>query len=248
MNREKLEGMVLEAVGLRRDFASGHGTLEVLRGVDLEVRAGEILAIVGPSGSGKSTLLNCLGGLDRATSGMVRVRGIDLATLKDGDLARMRNREIGFIFQFHHLLPDFTARENVILPRLISGESALEADRVAVARLGEVGLGERLEHAPGELSGGEQQRVAVARALVNDPAVVLADEPSGNLDVAASRALHGLLDDMRERRAATFVIATHDPELAGRSDRVLAMRDGRLVEVDGGDPASWGAGDEEEPR
>jgi lipoprotein-releasing system ATP-binding protein len=242
MNERGGRGPVLEAEGLRRDFVTGETTLEVLRGIGLEVVGGEILAVVGPSGSGKSTLLHCLGGLDRPTAGTVRVRGTDLATLRDADLARMRNREIGFVFQFHHLLPDFTARENVMLPRLIAGDSAAEADRRATALLEEVGLGERLEHAPGELSGGEQQRVAVARALVNDPAVVLADEPSGNLDRASSRSLHGLLEELRARRGAAFVLATHDPELARRADRVVAMRDGRLVVVDGGDPATWVAG------
>ena len=228
---------LLEARGLKRDFTSGAEKLEVLRGVDLRVDEAEIIAVVGASGSGKSTLLHCLGGLDRPTAGEVLVRGTRLAGLRDGELARLRNREIGFVFQFHHLLPEFTARENVMLPRLIAGESRSEADREAVELLTEVGLGERLDHAPSALSGGEQQRVAVARALVNRPAVILADEPSGNLDVASSRALHALLDDLRHRRGATFIIATHDPELARRVDRVLAMRDGRLVEVDGRDLA-----------
>jgi len=229
----------LEASGLVRHFPSGDTTLEVLRGVDLRVEAGEIAAIVGPSGSGKSTLLHCLGGLDRPTSGVSKVAGTNLWKLGDRELADVRNRRIGFVFQFHYLLPDFTALENVMLPMLIAGTARADAEARARGRLADVGLAERAGHAPGQLSGGEQQRVAVARALANGPAVVLADEPSGNLDAVASEALHLLLARLRREKGATFVIATHDPELAGRADRVLAIRDGRLVEVDRADPKTW---------
>ena len=223
---------VVRAHGLTRTFRAGEESLEVLRGVELTVLRGEIAAVIGPSGSGKSTLLHCLGGLDRPTSGTVEIVGRDLASLDDAGLAAVRNREVGFVFQFHHLFPDFSALENVALPRLISGASRAEAERAARELLGAVGLSARLDHAPGELSGGEQQRVAVARALVNEPAVVLADEPSGNLDVAGSRSLHDLLAELRDRLDATFLIATHDPELARRADRVVALVDGRLEESD----------------
>lgn len=233
------EGIVLEARDIHRSFASGAGRLDVLRGVDLMIQPGAITAIVGASGSGKSTLLHCLGALDRPNEGRVSIRGTDLSSLDDAQLARVRNREVGFVFQFHHLLPDFSALENVMLPGLIAGASRADAERRASDLLASVGLSERATHAPGELSGGEQQRVAVARALANEPSVVLADEPSGNLDVAASLALHNLIDDLRHSRGVTFVIATHDPELAGRADRVLALHDGRLAEADPHDPVSW---------
>jgi lipoprotein-releasing system ATP-binding protein len=223
----------MEAEGLVRHFASGGSTLEVLRGVDLRVASGEIVAIVGPSGSGKSTMLYCLGGLDRPTSGNARVGGVDLWDLADGERARHRNRRIGFVFQSHYLLPDFDARENVMLPMLIAGEDRTRADERARSLLAEVGLEARAGHAPGELSGGEQQRVAVARALANEPAVVLADEPSGNLDAHSSESLHELLHRLRKERGATFVIATHDPEIARRADRVVELQDGRLAVVDG---------------
>jgi lipoprotein-releasing system ATP-binding protein len=221
---------VLVAEGVERRFPSGGRLLEVLRGVDLELRAGEIGAIVGPSGSGKSTLLHCLGGLDRPDAGRVRVDGRDLSELGDEELSRVRSLRVGFVFQFHHLLPDFDALENVMLPMLIAGETQARARDRARDLLARVGLAERSTHAPAELSGGEQQRVAVARALANDPAVVLADEPSGNLDTANSVALHDLLQRLREEHGATFLVATHDPELASRADRVLEMRDGRLAE------------------
>jgi lipoprotein-releasing system ATP-binding protein len=229
----------LEAASLVRHFASGKATLEVLRGVDLTVRPAEIAAIVGPSGSGKSTLLHCLGGLDRPTSGVARVGGVDLWDLADADRARVRNRQVGFVFQSHHLLPDFDARENVMLPMLISGRDKADAAARALRLLDDVGLAPRATHAPSELSGGEQQRVAVARALANGPAVVLADEPSGNLDARASEGLHELLDELRRERGATFLLATHDPELARRADRVLAIRDGRLELVGREHPATW---------
>jgi lipoprotein-releasing system ATP-binding protein len=234
-----MSDVVLSGRALARRFRSGDATLEVLAGIDLEVAPGEILAIVGPSGSGKSTLLHVLGGLDRPDEGEVTVAGQELGSLDDEGLARLRNRHIGFVFQFHHLLPDFTALENVMIPRLIGGVSARDAEKSARDLLAAVGLAQRVEHAPGELSGGEQQRVAVARALVNEPAVVLADEPSGNLDVGSSRALHDLLHRLRGERGATFVLATHDPSLAGSADRVVGLRDGRLVVVDRHDPSTW---------
>ena len=233
------EGAVLEGRGLVRRFPSGGGWLEVLRGIDLEVRRGEAVAIVGPSGSGKSTLLHCLGGLDRPDAGTVSIRGHQLLECKDGELARIRNREIGFVFQFHHLLPDFTALENVMLPVLIGGAPRGEAVERARRSLEEVGLLPRADHAPAELSGGEQQRVAVARALVNDPAVVLADEPSGNLDPSTGAALHALLESLRQQRGATFIIATHDPALARAAGRVLALHDGRLMPVEAKDSDHW---------
>ncbi|HMB68375.1 MAG TPA: ABC transporter ATP-binding protein [bacterium] len=222
------EGPVVLAEGVVRRFPSGERELEVLRGVDLSLAPGEIAAIVGPSGSGKSTLLHCLGGLDRPTAGRVSIAGQDLSRLDDTALARVRSRDVGFVFQFHHLLPDFDALENVMLPMLIAGRSPSAAQERARELLHTVGLGERIAHAPGELSGGEQQRVAVARSLANDPAIVLADEPSGNLDAANSVALHELLERLRREHGATFLLATHDSELASRADRVLEMRDGRL--------------------
>jgi lipoprotein-releasing system ATP-binding protein len=235
-------GPVLVAEGVGRSFPSGDRTLEVLTGVDLSLSAGEIVAIVGPSGSGKSTLLHCLGGLDRPTTGRVRIGGRDLSEVGDDELARVRSRRVGFVFQFHHLLPDFDAMENVMLPMLIAGETPAAARERARALLGMVGLSERITHAPGELSGGEQQRVAVARALANGPAVVLADEPSGNLDAANSLALHDLLQRLRSEHGATFLVATHDPELASRADRVLEMRDGRLWEEGSSAPAEVAPG------
>jgi lipoprotein-releasing system ATP-binding protein len=222
-------------MGLVRRFPSGGGWLEVLCGIDLEVARGEMVVIIGPSGSGKSTLLHCLGGLDRPDGGTVSVRGSDLAGKKDVELSRIRNQDIGFVFQFHHLLPDFTALENVMLPVLIGGSPKEAAAERAQRALDEVGLLPRAHHSPGELSGGEQQRVAVARALVNDPAVVLADEPSGNLDPVTGGALHALLERLREQRGATFVIATHDPGLARGASRVFSLQAGRLVAVASGD-------------
>jgi lipoprotein-releasing system ATP-binding protein len=239
MNERRKSVFALEAEGLTRTFSSGDSSLEVLRGLDVVVSWGEIVAIVGPSGSGKSTLLHCLGGLDRPTSGTVRVEGEDLSKLGESKLARLRNEKVGFVFQFHHVLPDFSALENVMLPLLIAGQSRVQARERAQSLLAEVGLAARAGHAPAELSGGERQRVAVARALANEPSVVLADEPSGNLDVAHSAELHDLLCALRDRKATTFVIATHEPELAARADRVLALRFGRLVEVDPADPSTW---------
>jgi lipoprotein-releasing system ATP-binding protein len=195
------------------------------------VEKGEIVAIVGASGAGKSTLLHILGALDRPTSGEVVLDGDAISRLSDRDLAERRGRRVGFVFQFHHLLPEFSALENVMLPKMVTGTPKREAERAAGAVLEEVGLGDRLHHRPGELSGGEQQRVAVARALANEPAVVLADEPSGNLDRENGRKLQDLLWSLREARRQTFVVATHDASIAARADRVFELADGVLTSV-----------------
>jgi len=233
-----MSSLALSATGIVRRFPSGRNVLEVLAGVDFSIEAGEMVAIVGPSGSGKSTLLHCLGGLDRPDEGSVEIGGVDLGKLGDAELARLRNRSVGFVFQFHHLLPDFTALENVMLPALVGREDRATAAHRARKLLVEVGLGERLDHAPGELSGGEQQRVAVARALMNSPAVILADEPSGNLDPRASATLHELLQQLRVERGVALVVATHDAGLARAADRACALRDGRLSHAVGEDPVA----------
>ncbi|MGH7587300.1 MAG: ABC transporter ATP-binding protein [Gemmatimonadota bacterium] len=225
------EGPVLVAHRLHKEYAGGAGPLRVLRGVDLEVHAGETVAIVGASGAGKSTLLHLLGGLDRPTAGTVVLEGCHLNQLSDIDLSRVRSRRLGFVFQFHHLLLEFSALENVAIPLRIQGVEESEANRRAGAALEEVGLSERLTHRPSELSGGEQQRVAVARALVHEPIVVLADEPSGNLDRANSEHLHGLMFALARDRDVAFVVATHDEDLARRTDRLLHIEDGVLETV-----------------
>ena len=219
----------LEARAVRRSFTLGDGSeLEVLRGVDVTLQRGEAVAIVGTSGSGKSTLLHLLGALDRPTSGEIRLGGETLTGRKSSELARIRNRYVGFVFQFHHLLREFTSLENVMLPGLIEGRPRRVMEARARELLGEVGLERRLQHRPWQLSGGEQQRVAVARALVNDPAVVLADEPSGNLDDRTSEALHDLLFRLREEWNLSLVLVTHNRELAARTDRALLLNEGRL--------------------
>jgi len=214
---------------LRKSFRSGEETLQILSGVDLEVRAGEMLAIVGASGVGKSTLLHILGGLERPTSGSVRFDGQDLYALPPDGIARFRNERVGFVFQFHHLLPEFTALENVMMPALVRKMERDEAEKLAASHLTDVGLGERLHHRPGELSGGEQQRVAVARALVLGPSVVLADEPTGNLDAHTGEAVHDLLKSLNRQRGTTFIIVTHNDKLALRADRVFRMAEGLLT-------------------
>jgi lipoprotein-releasing system ATP-binding protein len=219
----------LEARALVKHFLGGDGSqLSILDGVDLTLDHGEAVAITGASGAGKSTLLHLLGALDRPTSGEVLVGGRGVAGLSDEELADIRSSRIGFVFQFHHLLREFTALENVMMPALIAGKDFGEARRRADGLLEDVGLTERASHKPRQLSGGEQQRVAVARALVNDPVVLLADEPSGNLDTETADRLHDLLFDLRERRGLSLVVVTHNTELAGRADRVLAMAGGRL--------------------
>ena len=224
--------IVLACRGLVKTYRSGSDTIRVLRGADLALRRGEILAIVGPSGVGKSTLLHILGALDRPDEGSVIVEGVDVFSRGDGDVTRLRNLRFGFVFQFHHLLPELTALENVMMPCLISGldicQSTERARRVLVDETGLLG---RLDHRPRELSGGEQQRVAVARALVMRPAVVLADEPSGNLDPESSQALQRLLWDLRDRHCQSFVLVTHNMELAARADRALKLFDGALEEI-----------------
>lgn len=214
---------------LRKTYIQEDGSeLNILEGVDLEVSAGEAVAIVGASGAGKSTLLHLLGGLDRPTSGEVILAGHDLAALSERDLATARNRSIGFVFQFHHLLREFTALENVMMPLMVGGAQPNDAKLRAKALLTQVGLAERLTHKPWQLSGGEQQRVAVARALSNRPAVVIADEPSGNLDTHTGEQLHDLFFRLRSEHGVALVIATHNRELAERADRVLHMKEGQL--------------------
>lgn len=209
-----------------KNISKSYGELKVLKGIDLDIRRGEIVTIVGPSGAGKTTLLQILGTLDKAETGSVECDGVLLNVLNARQLARFRNEQIGFVFQFHQLLPEFTALENVCIPAYIGGKSKQEAEGRAGELLEYLGLKSRLEHKPSELSGGEQQRVAVARALVNNPRVILADEPSGNLDTENKEELHKLFFDLRERFGQTIVIVTHDRELSGMSDRKIEMKDG----------------------
>ncbi len=213
-----------------KNITKSYGTLNVLRGVDVEIQKGEIVAIVGKSGAGKSTLLHILGTLDRADKGQVIINGEDVSKMNNKRLADFRNQNIGFIFQFHHLLPEFSAIENVMIPALIGGGKDGAAKKRAAELLDYLGLAGRLTHKPTELSGGEQQRVAVARALMNAPSVVFADEPTGNLDSASSKDLHELLFQLRKDFQQTFVIVTHNEELAAMSDRTLTMQDG-LIQV-----------------
>lgn len=207
-----------------------YGTLQVLDNVNVTINRGELVTIVGPSGAGKTTLLQIVGTLDSPDSGKVFYEGIDVLQLKDRDLAHFRNQNIGFVFQFHQLLPEFTTLENVAIPALIGGMKQKDADKRAKELLDYMGLAERLNHKPSELSGGERQRVAVARALVNHPSVVLADEPSGSLDTQNKQDLHRLFFRLREEMKQTFVIVTHDESLADDADRVLYMRDGSIVD------------------
>ncbi|MFN8714660.1 MAG: ABC transporter ATP-binding protein [Bacteroidota bacterium] len=210
------------------DLKKAYGNLEVLRGIDLSIDQGEVVSIVGASGAGKTTLLTLLGTLDLADSGMLEIAGQNIASLKPRELAAFRNKHIGFVFQFHHLLPEFTALENVCMPALIARTSRTEAENRAKELLDMLGLAERAEHKSAALSGGEQQRVAVARALINRPAVVFADEPSGNLDSSTAQQLHDLFFDLRKQLNQTFVIVTHNDALAEKTDRKLVMKDGLL--------------------
>ena len=209
------------------------GSLEVLKGIDLQINKGEVVSIVGPSGAGKTTLLQIMGTLDRPDSGKVIVDGVDVSTLSQKKLSDFRNQHVGFVFQFHQLLPEFTALENIMIPAFIAGKSQKEAKRRALELLDFMGLTERAEHKPNELSGGEKQRVAVARALVNNPAVILADEPSGSLDTKNKGELHQLFFDLRDKFGQTFVIVTHDEQLASITDRTIHMKDGRILEEGG---------------
>ena len=222
----------LQANDIWKEYRNGKSVvLEVLKGVNLEIREGEFVVIVGPSGSGKSTLLHILGGLDTPTKGNVRLVGQDIFRFSEEKLAEFRNTKLGFVFQFHHLLPEFTALENVCMPALIRGESMEQSKAKASEILKTVGLEGRMLHKPNELSGGEQQRVAVARALMNRPQLILADEPSGNLDKENGYLLHDLLADLSANQGHTFVVATHNPDLAKRADRILRMADGKLTTV-----------------
>jgi lipoprotein-releasing system ATP-binding protein len=218
---------MLEAKGLTKYYES----LQVLKGVDITIQKGEIVSIVGSSGAGKSTLLHILGTLDKPSKGQVFLQGQRIDNLKGNALAKFRNLNIGFIFQFHHLLPEFTALENVCIPGWIAGKKKKDVEQKAIELLNTLGLKNRLENKPHQLSGGEQQRVAVARALINNPAIIMADEPTGNLDSENGRALHQLFIELRDKFKQTFLIVTHNEELAAMSDRVVHMKDGLIVEA-----------------
>jgi len=221
----------LEARGLSKVYRNAEVPVAVFSELDLDVERGEMLAIVGPSGIGKSTLLHLLGGLDRADAGKIRVDGQDMTALSNDDMARFRNKNVGFVFQFHHLLPEFTAAENVAMPAWIGRMGKMEALQKAEALLGELGLAHRAHHFPNQLSGGEQQRVAIARALLVDPLLFLADEPTGNLDLETSERVFELMRDCHRKRGLTSVIVTHNPDLAARCDRMYEMKPSSLRQV-----------------
>jgi len=230
MNEEAMSKTVMEAKDVERSFRQGPIDLRVLQGVNLHVRAGERLAIIGASGSGKTTLLQILGGLDRPTAGYVKIAGSDIHALDEKARGELRNRTLGFIYQFHHLLPEFSALENVAMPLLVRRVPRHEAENTARAILQRVGLGERLIHRPHELSGGERQRAAVARALVTNPRIVLADEPTGNLDGGNAEAVFALMLELNREMATSLIVVTHDRQLASRMDRILELDRGNLVE------------------
>jgi len=216
---------MIDVQGITKSF----GPLQVLKGIDVRIKKSEIVTIVGASGAGKTTLLQIIGTIMKADSGQVRINDIEINRFRDSQLAAFRNKEIGFVFQFHHLLPEFTALENVCIPALIAGDNIKASEKRAHELLSVLNLGERIHHKPSELSGGEQQRVAVARALMNNPSVVLADEPSGNLDTQNKNELHKLFFVLREKMGQTFVIVTHDTSLASMADRTLTMKDGNII-------------------
>ena len=216
---------MIELEGITKSF----GALQVLKGIDLSIGKAEVVSIVGPSGAGKTTLLQIMGTLDKPDAGRIVLNGTEVNKLKSNQIAAFRNKEIGFVFQFHQLLPEFTAMENVMIPALIGGKSATLAQKDAMEMLDFLGLAERAKHKPSELSGGEKQRVAVARALINHPSVVLADEPSGSLDTKNKEELHKLFFDLRDRLRQTFVIVTHDEGLAAQTDRTIHIKDGRII-------------------
>jgi len=223
---KETEAIILRTQAIQRSFYMGGNELKVLKDIDLEVRTGEIVIVMGRSGAGKSTLLHILGALDRPDRGSVWISGMDVFSQRDQNLAHFRNQTVGFVFQFHHLLPEFTALENVAMPGLIARLPRKEAMERAERLLESVEMHHRLTHRPRELSGGEQQRVAFARSLVNDPLLILADEPSGNLDLKSSRLLHRLMWEMVRKKGKTLIVVTHNPELAEQGDRVITLRDG----------------------
>ncbi len=220
---------IIQIKNLTKIFGDGV-EIKALDGVDLDIKRGEFMSIIGPSGSGKSTLLNQIGILDTPTSGTILLNGVDVTKMSDKERSRTRNRELGFIFQYHHLLPDFNALENVMMPLLISGIKSSQARKVARKVLDEVGLGDRMKHRPNQLSGGQNQRVAIARALVNKPSIVIGDEPTGNLDSKASDSIYELLRKLNREHEQTFILVTHDEQMAAKTDRVIRLVDGKVVE------------------
>ena len=222
--------IVLELRGIRREFEIGESKLEVLKGADLRIARGEIVALVGPSGAGKSTLLHIAGLLEQPTGGDVLIGGAPVAALKDRERTRLRREEIGFVYQFHHLLPEFTALENVVLPQLIAGKKRAEAEEKAKSLLTKLGLAERLEHRPSRLSGGEQQRVAIARAMANSPRILFADEPTGNLDPKTAKRVFDEFVSLARAEGVSALIATHNLQLAGKMDRAVLLHEGKLID------------------